>query len=74
MVCEKDVQVVSNRRDGDSSPFGNRQFCVHPPRGTSNWFRERQDVVLYRCAHYVHSNWVNPQGFLREEMINFAIG
>ena len=39
--CEKDVQVVSNRRDGDSSSFGNGQFGIHSPGGTNNRFSER---------------------------------
>ena len=68
----KDVQVVSNRRDGDGSPFGNGQFGVHSPGGTNNWFSERQDVILYRRALYVDGDGVNPQGFLCEEIINFA--
>jgi len=58
------AQVVSPHRDKDRSSFGDGQFGIHPPGGTNNWFRERQDVVVVRCARHLYHDGMNPQRFL----------
>ena len=72
-VGERYVQVVPHRRDGERGSFWNGEFCVHPPGGTDNRFREREDVIFRRDARHFWRDGMESQQFLCTDLINFAL-
>ena len=50
---KQDVQVVSEHRDRNRGSFGNWQLGVHPPGGPNDRFRQRHDIIFYRCPEYL---------------------